>query len=109
VLEGLDASHKRAVVAFLYDTRLITPWRPGEPVAVELFGADLTEADLGGASPSGAFLGSANLGEANLRGATVTEEQLEKAWVLEGATMPNGQKYEEWLKSTGREEDGKNE
>jgi hypothetical protein len=25
------------------------------------------------------------------------------------ATMPNGQKYEEWLKSQDRKEDGKNE
>jgi hypothetical protein len=25
---------------------------------------------------------------------------------LEGATMPNGQKYEDWLKSKDRKEDG---
>jgi len=28
---------------------------------------------------------------------------------LEGATIPNGQKYEDWLKSKDRAEDGKNE
>ena len=28
---------------------------------------------------------------------------------LEGATMPNGQKYEDWLKSKDRGEDGKND
>jgi hypothetical protein len=35
----------------------------------------------------------------------ITEEQLEQqADTLEGATMPNGQKYEDWLKDR---EDGK--
>jgi hypothetical protein len=29
---------------------------------------------------------------------------LDDASFLEGATMPNGQKYEEWLKSKGRGE-----
>jgi hypothetical protein len=38
----------------------------------------------------------------------VTEEQLEAAKSLKGATMPNGQEYEDWLKSKGRGEDGKN-
>jgi len=37
-----------------------------------------------------------------------TNEQLEQAKSLEDATMPNGQKYEDWLKSKGREEDGEN-
>jgi hypothetical protein len=27
---------------------------------------------------------------------------------LEGATMPNGQKYEDWLTSKGRGDDGEN-
>jgi hypothetical protein len=27
---------------------------------------------------------------------------------LEGATMPNGQQYEDWVKSQGRAEDGEN-
>jgi len=35
-------------------------------------------------------------------------EQLQQACSLKGATMPNGQKYEEWLKSKGRVEDGEN-
>jgi transposase len=37
-----------------------------------------------------------------------TEEQLTAAASLEGASMPNGQKYEGWLKSKGRGEDGAN-
>ena len=56
-----------------------------------------------GASLSSAHLlrlREANLSRAILRGtnmahAKITEEQLEKAKSLEGATMPNGQKYGE--------------
>jgi uncharacterized protein YjbI with pentapeptide repeats len=54
-----------------------------------------------------AKLDNANLSDANLEDASVTEEQLEQAESLEGATMPNGQKYEDWLKSKGRGKDGK--
>lgn len=91
-----------------------------------LLNADMREADLREADFSGADLTNANLHGANLiatdltdadltgtdltdvdlTDAVVTEEQLEQAKSLEGATMPNGQKYEEWLKS--REEDGEN-
>src|SRR3712207_7773815 len=49
---------------------------------------------------------SANLGGAD----GITNEELEQqALSLEGADMPNGQKYEDWLKSKLRKEDGKNE
>jgi hypothetical protein len=34
----------------------------------------------------------------------LTDEQMISAWSLEGATIPNGQKYEERLKSKGRGE-----
>ena len=38
-----------------------------------------------------------------------TNEELEQqAASPEGATMPNGQKYEDWLKSKGRGEGGEN-
>jgi hypothetical protein len=36
----------------------------------------------------------------------ITLEQLAECKFLEGATMPDGHKYEDWLKS--REEDGEN-
>jgi len=49
---------------------------------------NLSEANLSGANLSGALLGGAILNGANLR----------------DATMPNGEKYEDWVKS--REEDG---
>ena len=70
-----------------------------------LAGADLTAADLSGAdlreaNLQGAILFSADLSGANLKGANgLTKGVLEALEVrLEGATMPNGQKYEDWLK-----------
>jgi uncharacterized protein YjbI with pentapeptide repeats len=65
----------------------------------DLFAADLREANLDGADVSWADLSSA----------TVTQEQLDQVKPLEGATMPNGQKYEDWLKDkVGRGEVGEN-
>jgi len=52
------------------------------------------------------ILSGANLNGANL---SISNEELEQqAKSLEGATMPNDQKYEEWLKSKGSGEDGEN-
>jgi uncharacterized protein YjbI with pentapeptide repeats len=65
-------------------------------ISANLSGADLSNVDLTGA----------DLTEANLTDANITDEQLAKCNALEGATMPNGQKYEDWLKDReGREED----
>jgi uncharacterized protein YjbI with pentapeptide repeats len=79
--------------------------------AAVLSSADLSDADLSGAKLSGAYLNAADLSYANLSGAqSITSEELEQqAASLKGATMPNGQKYEDWLKSKNREEGGKNE
>src|SRR5918993_811466 len=81
-----------------------------------LFSADLSDATLIGADLSRSVLDNANLSNAvldnaNLGGADgITNAELEQRAVsLEGADMPNGQKYEDWLKSGLREEDGKNE
>jgi uncharacterized protein YjbI with pentapeptide repeats len=84
-------------------------------------GADLSEADLFSATLSDAVLSGANLNGADLNGADlfgadlsgaqeITAEELEQqARFLNGVTMPNGQKYEDWLKkSKGRVEDGGN-
>src|SRR5215211_4392325 len=87
---------------------------------IPLPNADLREADLSGANLSNAFLDDANLSGAdlgkadlhealasgtNLRGADgITNEELDQqAASLEGATMPNAQKYEDWLKSKDSE------
>ena len=72
--------------------------------------ADLSYDNLSSANLQGAILSDANLTGANLSNAKVTSEQLAEAKSLEGATMPNGQKYEDWLKdSEHRKEDRQNE
>ena len=86
-------------------------------VNVDLSSANLRGADLGGAilmfaDLSGADLSGANLSYAHLEGARgISEEQLDKQCkLLIGATMPNRQKYEDWLKDReSRREDVKNE
>jgi uncharacterized protein YjbI with pentapeptide repeats len=76
--------------------------------------AKLSEADLSRAIMTGTNLRVADLSDANLSGAdltdaTVTDAQLSRCDSLEGATMPNGQKYEEWLKDkAGRGKEGEN-
>jgi uncharacterized protein YjbI with pentapeptide repeats len=77
---------------------------------VKLQGADLQGAKLQGANLEGswsfiqeadlegAILTGVNLEGVNLQGAEVTDEQLIQAKSLEGATMPDGQKYEDWIK-----------
>jgi uncharacterized protein YjbI with pentapeptide repeats len=75
----------------------------------ELSVADLSDANLLGANLSNAYLWSANLGgvtlfdadlsDADLSGAYgLADEQIAAANTLAGATMPNGQKYEDWIK-----------
>jgi hypothetical protein len=97
-----------------------------DPTNADLSNANLREADLSYAGLAAAHLRKANLREADLREANlisayltdadltdatgVTNEQLEQqVSTLEGATMPNGQKYEDWLKTKNREEGGKND
>jgi uncharacterized protein YjbI with pentapeptide repeats len=81
----------------------------------DLSGANLSEAklrqtnlefaDLSFANLSDAYLSNANLSNADLVGAEgVNNEELDQqAYSLEGATMPNDQKYEDWLKSRGED------
>jgi uncharacterized protein YjbI with pentapeptide repeats len=73
-----------------------------------LSGANLSRADLHGANLQRANLQRANLTLANFQEAAgITNEELEQqARFLEGATMPDGQKYEDWLKSRGEENSG---
>jgi hypothetical protein len=86
----------------------------------DLRGANLRNADLRGANLRGANLRGADLLKAELGGAKLRDADLSRAkgikneeldqsaLSLAGATMPNGQKYEEWLKSKGRGVDGEN-
>jgi uncharacterized protein YjbI with pentapeptide repeats len=76
-------------------------------------GAFLQDSYLMATSLNGANLRSTHLADAtldwvDLSGADVSEEQLASCKSLKGATMPNGQKYEDWLKSKDRVEDGEN-
>jgi len=73
---------------------------------INLDGANLRYANLRGANLRGASLSSADLSGADLSGADlsfasgITNEELEQqAASLEGAIMPNAQKYEDWLKN----------
>jgi uncharacterized protein YjbI with pentapeptide repeats len=101
---NLEGANLRAV---LYDADL----REANLRDAYLSGANLRYAKLGKADLSLADLGDAKLSGANLSATKLsgakgwTEEQLEQARSLEGATMFNGQRYEEWLKSRGEEEE----
>jgi uncharacterized protein YjbI with pentapeptide repeats len=101
-LRGAYLNHAKLNGAYLYDTDLR---------GSDMRGADLSDAEgtfnsgarmirtrLAGADLSGADLTNADLSAADLTNVQVTEEQLREAESLEGATMPNGQKYEDWIK-----------
>jgi hypothetical protein len=74
--------------------------------------ANLSHARLWDVDLSRADLSGANLWKANLSGieGSTTYEQLEQqSYSLKGATMPDGQKYEDWLKDKDHEENRKSE
>jgi uncharacterized protein YjbI with pentapeptide repeats len=79
-----------------------------EKVSIFLTQPDLQQqALLREATKRGADLSGANLSEAS----GISYKRLERqAASLKDATMPNGQKYEDWLKDKeSRKEDGKND
>jgi hypothetical protein len=122
VLSRLDPSRKTAVIQFLVEADLVPRVDGSDPIIslrgadlsevtvgqallrVDLSGADLRGANLRGADLSEAILFGADLKGADLKGADlsevreVTDDQLPITGSLDGATMPNGQKYEDWLK-----------
>jgi uncharacterized protein YjbI with pentapeptide repeats len=102
-LRGADLSH-----AALQGAKLSPATLPGR---VPKIPTKFTDADLHDAALQRADLSSAVLQNANLNGADLTNtnlsdatgwtlEQLTAARSLEGATMPNGQKYEDWRKES---------
>jgi hypothetical protein len=132
VILRLDAEHNASVIRFLRDSGLA--WSASgrresditsivaaagsvaPPASVSLLSgialnrADLSGADLSWADLSWADLSWADLSDADLTEARVSKRQLLTADFLEGATLPNGQKYEEWLKDKkAREEDREND
>jgi uncharacterized protein YjbI with pentapeptide repeats len=116
-LQGADLSHTA-----LQGANLSPATVPGSPpglspkIPTNLTDSDLRDAALQGANLSSAVLQNANLTDADLTEANLTDaflkdadlseargwtiEQLTAARSLEGATMPHGQKYEEWIKSS---------
>src|ERR671921_199945 len=101
-LGDADLSGANLIGANLSDANLFSADLSG----ANLIGADLSRAVLDNANLSNAVLDNANLGGAD----GITNKELEQqALSLVGADMPNGQSYEDWLKSKLREEDGKNE
>ena len=106
-LIGADLSHAIPYKADLSFADL----RNANLRGANLIGADLTfagpsnanlhRANLSDANLIRANLSDANLSDANLSDASgITNEKLDQqAASLEGATMPNGQKYEDWLKA----------
>src|SRR5215207_2924536 len=105
-LIGADLSGADLSKALLDNADLVAHLPNADLSGANLMGADLSRADLIGADLIGANLENANLGGAN----GITNAELDQqADSLVGADMPNGQKYEDWLKSELRQEDGKNE
>jgi uncharacterized protein YjbI with pentapeptide repeats len=104
VLGRLDPSRKADIIQFLVEADLVQRADGRDPIiglsGADLSGANLSEADLSYANLFDANLSYANLSYANLLDAEgITDEELEQqAASLASATMPNGQKYEEWLK-----------
>ena len=118
-LSGADLSYAEMSYVNLYDADLSR---------VNLHLANLTEADLSVSDVHGANLRKADLKGTILKGADLSGANLQGAYketsggskqlitnaelaqkeirTLEGVTMPDGQKYEDWLKNKGRGEDG---
>src|SRR5215212_6887169 len=120
VLPKLDSDRKARVLQFLYETGLIIKGhsvvdllgadlraanlRGADLRGADLYGANLREvnlhwADLISANLSRAYLGRADLSLADLTGADLrnvmelTVGQLDQAYSLEGASIPDGSKY----------------
>jgi uncharacterized protein YjbI with pentapeptide repeats len=75
-----------------------------------LWKADLSRANLREAFLIDTHLSETDLSRADLRDIDATNEQLgQQAATFENATMPNGQKYEDWLKNKNSGEDEGNE
>jgi uncharacterized protein YjbI with pentapeptide repeats len=117
-LQGADLNHAALQGADLGPATVsgyppgLLPKTPTNLTDADLSHAALQDANLSSAVLQNANLTNADLTNANLRDAYLSEatgwtmEQLTAARSLEGATMPNGQKYEEWLKSRGKEKGG---
>jgi uncharacterized protein YjbI with pentapeptide repeats len=107
ILSGANLSGTNLRGASLREARL-SEARLSDALVALLVGANPSEADLHRAQRLETDLSGADLSEADLSGVVgITNEELERqVSFLEGATMPDGQKYEDWLKD--KEGSGKN-
>jgi len=106
VLNGADLRAVDLRHAHLDSTALIG----ADLSRAKLAHTDLTDADLTDADLTDANLVDSDLRKANLSDAKgLTDEQLDQVKSLEGTTMPNGQKYEDWLRTKDRVEDRHNQ
>jgi Pentapeptide repeats (8 copies) len=96
--------------ASFYRKRLGSKVRKEVKVRKGLKVTDLSGATLREAQFCNAWLHGVNLSGADLKDAKgiTTGELVQQAFSIKGATMPNGQKYEDWLKSKGHLEDREN-
>jgi uncharacterized protein YjbI with pentapeptide repeats len=120
-LQGADLSHAALQGADLSPATVpgsppgLLPKTPTNLTDADLRKAALQDADLSSAVLQNTSLTNADLTNTNLSDADLSEargwttEQLAAARSLEGATMPDGQKYEDWLKDKeGRGENREN-
>jgi uncharacterized protein YjbI with pentapeptide repeats len=99
-LNGTDLSSANLVQANLSNAQLEEASPDAAAfIPTKLCDADLSRANLSYADLSGAQLNGADLSGTNLSGAIVPEWLLAVCKSLEGAIMPDGQKYEDWLKT----------
>lgn len=100
-LSEASLSDANLIGAFLYGADLQRADLSGANLRyANLSGANLRYADLTGADLSGANLSNADLAGADLSDAEVIVKQLAACKPLEGTTMPDGQRYEHWLRTT---------
>jgi uncharacterized protein YjbI with pentapeptide repeats len=117
-LSGAELREAKLLRANLHEANLSradlrwTDLREANLHRADLSRADLSEAQLVGADLREATLSGATLSGANLEGVLgiANEELRHQAYPLDGVTMPNGQKYEDWIKTSkdGHGKDGEN-
>src|SRR5215203_2674092 len=105
-LRGANLSNANLSYTVLVGANLL-PYDETQPAKLNapnlLNGADPSDIDpsndhLKPTNLAGADLSNAELSGAYLTGVVVSEEQLDKCESLQGAIMPDGRKYEEWLR-----------
>ena len=104
-LTGADLRNAILRGADLSDAILSGPADISSRGQTDLIGADLTSANLSGVRGIPPKVQGVGM-PPEVQGITFNGEIEQQTSLLKGATMPDGQKYEDWLNSQGRGEDG---